>query len=339
MCWSTTWWPLCSRGHQVRVDLPPFGAAAPFAPPGRHLVEPAWTPCTQPRQTAAESTHRRKAHDETGPACTLRPSPRAGAYADRSGRAAGRQRSAYTGGPAAADVGPGPHLGGTVVRHHRDVEDAALRPVRSRRSGVCGAHPGAARAGADLTRHRCPREGACLACAASGSAGLHGAERAPPGDNWQDRSGLGCPGYFAERPRQLSRALDEVLGDARWSTSIDAARIAAVGHSVGGHSVLVSVASPCGASEDRPTSLMAFGSKLRLFHEQAARSGATTTVDQPTVTVAPPGSTPCSPIVPSLPSAPGSNCGTTSLLVLSVIDLSRIRGARILEPLRSACRP
>jgi predicted dienelactone hydrolase len=59
-----------------------------------------------------------------------------------------------------------------------------------------------------------------------------------PGDNFQDRSGVNDASYFAERPRQLSRALDELLADARWAALIDAERVAAVGHSAGGHTVL-----------------------------------------------------------------------------------------------------
>lgn len=66
-----------------------------------------------------------------------------------------------------------------------------------------------------------------------------------PGDNWQDRSLLmksSGERYFAERPRHLSRVIDALLGDARWSAAIarDAKgpRIGALGHSAGGYSVL-----------------------------------------------------------------------------------------------------
>lgn len=58
------------------------------------------------------------------------------------------------------------------------------------------------------------------------------------GDNFEDRSGVADAGYFANRPRQLSQALDELLADARWAALIDSRRIAAFGHSAGGHSVL-----------------------------------------------------------------------------------------------------
>ena len=59
-----------------------------------------------------------------------------------------------------------------------------------------------------------------------------------PGDNYQDRSGITAGGYFADRPAALSRVLDELLADPQWRGRIDATRIALVGHSAGGHSVL-----------------------------------------------------------------------------------------------------
>lgn len=59
-----------------------------------------------------------------------------------------------------------------------------------------------------------------------------------PGDHFQDRSGVSRPDYLAERPRQLSRALDALLADPLWGPRVDTRRIAAVGHSAGGHTVL-----------------------------------------------------------------------------------------------------
>lgn len=57
-------------------------------------------------------------------------------------------------------------------------------------------------------------------------------------DHFQDRSGIARADFFERRARQLSRALDQVLADPRWRDRIDSARIAAFGHSAGGHSVL-----------------------------------------------------------------------------------------------------
>jgi len=59
-----------------------------------------------------------------------------------------------------------------------------------------------------------------------------------PGDNYLDRSAVGRPDFFTERPRQVSRVLDQLLSDARWAPLIDPRRIAAIGHSAGGYTVL-----------------------------------------------------------------------------------------------------
>ena len=65
-----------------------------------------------------------------------------------------------------------------------------------------------------------------------------------PGDSWQDHSlfDRGPAAYLDERPRQVSRVLDAVLGDPRWSDRIakDARgpRLGALGHSAGGYTVL-----------------------------------------------------------------------------------------------------
>lgn len=57
-------------------------------------------------------------------------------------------------------------------------------------------------------------------------------------DNYQDRSAIARADFFEQRARQLSRVLDQLLADARWRDLIDPTRIAAFGHSAGGHSVL-----------------------------------------------------------------------------------------------------
>jgi predicted dienelactone hydrolase len=55
-----------------------------------------------------------------------------------------------------------------------------------------------------------------------------------PGDNYKDRSLVGKPAYFSERPRQVSRMLDALLVDPAWKPLIDADRIGFLGHSAGG---------------------------------------------------------------------------------------------------------
>jgi predicted dienelactone hydrolase len=59
-----------------------------------------------------------------------------------------------------------------------------------------------------------------------------------PGDNFQDRSAAGRPDYFSARPAYVSAVLDRVLADPRWSALVDERRIAAIGHSAGGYTVL-----------------------------------------------------------------------------------------------------
>ena len=59
-----------------------------------------------------------------------------------------------------------------------------------------------------------------------------------PGDNFEDRSRVSRPAFLVERPQQLSGVLDKLLADPKWAALIDPTRIAAVGHSAGGHSVL-----------------------------------------------------------------------------------------------------
>lgn len=59
-----------------------------------------------------------------------------------------------------------------------------------------------------------------------------------PGSNYQDMSAQGRPAYFTERPRHLSKVLDKLLASGRWAPLIDDTRIAALGTSAGGHTVL-----------------------------------------------------------------------------------------------------
>lgn len=58
-----------------------------------------------------------------------------------------------------------------------------------------------------------------------------------PGDNFRDRSLIADARYLYERPRQVSRVLDELLADPEWKNRIDRNRIGAIGHSAGGYTV------------------------------------------------------------------------------------------------------
>jgi predicted dienelactone hydrolase len=70
--------------------------------------------------------------------------------------------------------------------------------------------------------------------AATARAGFVVVALTHPGDNYRDRSMVGKLDYFTERPRQISRTLDAVLGDARWASLVDVNRVAFLGHSAGG---------------------------------------------------------------------------------------------------------
>jgi predicted dienelactone hydrolase len=59
-----------------------------------------------------------------------------------------------------------------------------------------------------------------------------------PGSNYQDMSATGRPVYFTDRPSHLSKVLDQLLASERWAPLIDDKRIAAIGTSAGGHTVL-----------------------------------------------------------------------------------------------------
>ena len=58
------------------------------------------------------------------------------------------------------------------------------------------------------------------------------------GDSWRDRRYSGTAANWRRRPRQLSAVLDRLLADPEFGPRIDPERIAAVGHSAGGYSVL-----------------------------------------------------------------------------------------------------
>ena len=58
------------------------------------------------------------------------------------------------------------------------------------------------------------------------------------GDNWRDGRYSGTSANWRRRPRQLSAALDHLLGGPEFGPRIDAERIGAIGHSAGGYSVL-----------------------------------------------------------------------------------------------------
>ena len=61
------------------------------------------------------------------------------------------------------------------------------------------------------------------------------------GDNWRDARYSGTMENWVRRPRQLGALLDRLLGDRDFGPRIDPERIAAIGHSAGGYSVLALV--------------------------------------------------------------------------------------------------
>ena len=58
------------------------------------------------------------------------------------------------------------------------------------------------------------------------------------GDSWRDDRYSGTADNWTRRPRQLSAVLDRLLGDPEFGPRIDPARVAAIGHSIGGYGVL-----------------------------------------------------------------------------------------------------
>lgn len=83
--------------------------------------------------------------------------------------------------------------------------------------------------------HRLGHRGTAIRLARAGyvvAAPEHG------GDNWRDARYSGTAENWVRRPRQLAALLDRLLGDREFGPRIDPARIAAIGHSAGGYSVL-----------------------------------------------------------------------------------------------------
>ena len=58
------------------------------------------------------------------------------------------------------------------------------------------------------------------------------------GDSWRDSRYSGTAASWERRPRQLGAVLDRLLADPEFGPRIDRERIAALGHSAGGYSVL-----------------------------------------------------------------------------------------------------
>ncbi|MDE0148932.1 MAG: hypothetical protein OXM58_11230 [Rhodospirillaceae bacterium] len=69
-------------------------------------------------------------------------------------------------------------------------------------------------------------------------AGYIAAAAEHSGDSWRDDRYSGTAANWVRRPRQLSVVLDRLLADPEFSPRIDPMRIAAIGHSAGGYSVL-----------------------------------------------------------------------------------------------------
>jgi len=58
------------------------------------------------------------------------------------------------------------------------------------------------------------------------------------GDNFKDKSKLGQPEYWVDRPREISRAIDFILSDPKLGGSIDPDKIGAIGFSAGDYTLL-----------------------------------------------------------------------------------------------------
>jgi predicted dienelactone hydrolase len=117
-------------------------------------------------------------------------------------------------------------------------------------------------------------------------------------DNYADRSGIARADFFEQRAQQLSRLLDQVLADARWREHIDNSRIAAFGHSAGGHSVLALVGarpdaarvvahcSPGGAGLVDDTVMCALGGPRRAESAAAMQQMVPMDLSDPRITAA-----------------------------------------------------
>lgn len=83
--------------------------------------------------------------------------------------------------------------------------------------------------------HRLGHRGTAIRLA---QAGYIAAAPDHAGDSWRDDRYSGTAANWVRRPRQLSAVLDRLLGDPEFGPRIDPNRIAALGHSAGGYSVL-----------------------------------------------------------------------------------------------------
>ncbi|MCY4589114.1 MAG: hypothetical protein OXE86_00815 [Alphaproteobacteria bacterium] len=113
--------------------------------------------------------------------------------------------------------------------------------------------------------HRLGHRGTAIRLARAGyvvAAPEHG------GDNWRDARYSGTAENWVRRPRQLRALLDRLLGDREFDMRIDPARIAAIGHSAGGYSVLALIggradmrvlASHCTRFRDRDPVFCSYG--------------------------------------------------------------------------------
>ena len=88
------------------------------------------------------------------------------------------------------------------------------------------------------------------------------------GDSWRDGRYSGTAANWVRRPRQLSAVLDRLLDDPEFGPRIDRMRIAAIGHSAGGYSVLALIggradmgilASHCTEFRDRDPAFCSYG--------------------------------------------------------------------------------
>jgi len=59
-----------------------------------------------------------------------------------------------------------------------------------------------------------------------------------PGNNFQDNRAAGSVANWTDRPKHIAAAIDHLLAAGRFSASIDAQKVAVIGHSAGGYSAL-----------------------------------------------------------------------------------------------------
>lgn len=166
-----------------------------------------------------------------------------------------------------------------------------------------------------------------------------------PGDNYQDRSAVARSDYFSQRPRQVTQVLDAVLADTRWRALIDTRRIAAIGHSAGGHTVL----ALAGGRPDRARVLQHCAPLGAGWREDAAmcRLGdPSVNVSVPVpATDAPARAAPVAPAVASAPTpalaatAPTQPMSPPTASALPDVTDARIRAVLAFAPLGIALQP